>query len=157
PGLPNNHPIPTSNRFSNIENALKNWEENNDKELLSNQFHSDNWSSHEWQYFVIQLPKKLSAEQMMKLDDAFGFTQSGNSEVLSAWFIHVINNKYQAGYYKLREFLINTGRRKFLALLYKELIKTEEGKQMAIEIYTIARPNYHFVSSNTIDEILDFK
>ena len=41
--------------------------------------------------------------------------------------------------------------------LYTELIKTEEGKQMAKAIYQKARPNYHYVSSSSIDALLEIK
>jgi leukotriene-A4 hydrolase len=41
--------------------------------------------------------------------------------------------------------------------LYAELIKTEEGKIMAMAIYTKARDNYHSVSSNTLDTMLGWK
>ena len=81
----------------------------------------------------------------------------GNSEIAGAWLQKVISQKYEAGYPRLEEFLIQTGRRKFLVPLYTEMVKTEEGKKMARGIYQKARPNYHFVSSNTIDELLDWK
>lgn len=91
---------------------------------------------------------------MQDLDKAFNFTNSGNSEILAAWFIHAVQNKYSAAYPALEKFLVNVGRRKFLTPLYQALIKTPEGKTMAKEIYTKARPNYHFVSINTIDALL---
>jgi leukotriene-A4 hydrolase len=34
------------------------------------------------------------------------------------------------------------------------LAKTEDNKNWALEVYKNARPNYHAVSSGTIDEIL---
>ena len=46
------------------------------------------------------------------------------------------------------------GRRKFLTPLYAKLVETESGKALAKEIYTVARPGYHSVSRDTIDEIL---
>ena len=94
---------------------------------------------------------------MKKLDEAFGFTNTGNSEIAAAWFEKSITNNYEASYPKMKEFLINVGRRKFLTPLYKGLAKTKEGKKMALEIYEEARPNYHSVSRNTIDEVLDYQ
>ena len=46
------------------------------------------------------------------------------------------------------------GRRKFLKPLYTEMAKTPEGLEMARNIYQKARPTYHYVSVNTVDEIL---
>ena len=57
---------------------------------------------------------------------------------------------------RIESFLINTGRRKFLSPLYNEMIKTKEGKQRALEIYRQARPNYHFVATNTFDKLLGY-
>lgn len=157
PGLPANHPVPTSDKFDKVEAAMNNWMQNENKENLISGFGSDTWSSHEWLHFVRQLPAGLSLDQMEKLDRAFGFTETGNSEVLAAWLEIVIANQYTPGYEKLEYFLINTGRRKFLSPLYKELINTENGKTMALGIYEKARPNYHYVSSNSIDAILGLK
>ncbi len=155
PGLPANHPTPQSNKFENVTAALDHWLKNENKAALTETYKSGEWSSHEWQHFVRSLPSPLSQDQLSKLDNAFGFTQSGNSEVLAAWLEHVIRNEYKDGYDKLRSFLVNTGRRKFLTPLYKELMKTETGAAMARDIYKEARPNYHYVSSNSIDAIVN--
>jgi len=57
----------------------------------------------------------------------------------------------------MEDFLVTVGRRKFLQPLYEELAKTEDGLALAKKIYKRARPNYHSVSSGTIDEILDWE
>ncbi|MFY0653729.1 MAG: M1 family metallopeptidase [Cyclobacteriaceae bacterium] len=157
PGLPDNHPTPTSNKFQNVDEALEIWANNEDKNILTEEYDLQNWSSHEFQYFVRSLPEEMTSEQMMKLDNAFDLTNSGNSEIIAAWLLHIIKNKYTPGYSRLEEFLVNTGRRKFLTPLYKELVKTDQGKEMALEIYKKARPNYHFVSVHTMDGVLDYK
>ena len=51
-------------------------------------------------------------------------------------------------------FLTSQGRRKFLRPLYTDLAKTDWGKEMALRIYTTARPTYHSVSSSAIDQIV---
>ena len=91
----------------------------------------------------------------MKVLDTFGhFTASGNAEITTQWLVKVIRHQYSPAYRKLEEFLIHTGRRKFLVPLYTELLETEEGRQRAIEIYRKARPNYHFVATNTFDKMV---
>ena len=92
----------------------------------------------------------------MKALDKFGnFTASGNAEILTAWLTKAIHYNYTPAYSRLESFLINTGRRKFLSPLYNELLKTEAGKKRAMEIYKKARPNYHFVATNTFDKLLN--
>ncbi|MCV9388977.1 M1 family metallopeptidase [Reichenbachiella ulvae] len=156
PGLPDNCPVPVSNKFENVDQALTNWLENEDAGQLIESFGSDSWSTHEWMHFIRSIPDNYSSEKMAALDEAFGFTQSGNSEIFSAWAIHIINNQYEPGYDALSSFLIQTGRRKFLTPLYKAMIQTESGKAMALEIYEKARPNYHSVAYNTMDDLLGY-
>lgn len=154
PGLPANCPTPKSDKFTNVDLALKAWIANADKNVMEKDFGTNDWSTHEWLSFVRNLPSSMNESTMKNLDDAFSFTSTGNSEIFAAWSIHIIANKYEKGYANLERFLVNTGRRKFLTPLYREMIKTEEGTKMAKGIYAKARPNYHFVSSSSIDELL---
>ena len=87
-------------------------------------------------------------------DAAFHFTDSGNAEILAAWLEQCVSNDYSQAYEKLDRFLTTVGRRKFLIPLYAELIKTEHGRALAMNIYKVARPNYHSVSVRTIDDML---
>jgi hypothetical protein len=119
------------------------------------QLNTKEWSSHEWLHFIRQLPASLNVAQMTELDKAFGFTQSGNAEILAAWLLRAVQARYTPAYAALEKFLVNVGRRKFLTPLYGALIKTPEGKQRAKDIYARARPNYHSVSTNTLDAMLN--
>jgi leukotriene-A4 hydrolase len=89
------------------------------------------------------------------LDEAFGLTASGNSEITHDWMLHVIAANYQPGMNRLEQFLTQQGRRKFLKPLYRKLVETDQGKVLAERIYEKARPTYHAVSRETIDEILN--
>lgn len=153
PGLPSNFPTVESDRFEKVEEQIAEWKNGTPAEELS----TDNWSSHEWLHFVRHLPEELSQEQMTALDEAFGFTETQNSEVKAAWLIHVIDNEYEPGYPALQAFLQKVGRRKFLKPIYSELVETPKGKKMALKIYQEARPAYHSVSTGTIDELLGWK
>ena len=68
-----------------------------------------------------------------------------------------IRSGYEPAYPALREFLTSVGRRKFLRPLYTELAKTEAGLAWAREAYAEARPGYHTIARNTVDELLDWK
>ncbi|MDX5483175.1 MAG: leukotriene A4 hydrolase C-terminal domain-containing protein, partial [Hymenobacteraceae bacterium] len=105
-------------------------------------------------HFIRMLPENMTQQQMAELDKAFNFTNSGNSEVLAAWFLHAIRNNYVTADQALETFLTNVGRRKFLVPIYRALIATPEGKKKALEIYAKARPNYHAVSTVTLDQLL---
>jgi hypothetical protein len=150
PGLPENHVKPASSRFAQVEQAYTSWKNGKPAAQLS----TKDWSSHEWLHFIRMLPEQMTPQQMGDLDKAFGFTNSGNSEVLAAWFIHAIRNNYTTADKALETFLTNVGRRKFLVPIYKALNATPEGKTKALAIYAKARPNYHAVSTSTLDEML---
>lgn len=150
-GLPTRIPAPESRRFAKVDEVLASWKTGKgiDKGMAKD------WTTHEWLHFLRNLPEELSAEQMGALDDFGGFTRSGNAEIITLWGVIAIRNAYQPMQLKIEEFLINTGRRKFLSPLYQALIKTPEGRRRAREIYRKARPNYHFVATNTFDKLLE--
>ena len=150
PGLPEDAVIPQSDRFEKVTEQMNAFMEGVKPEALT----TEAWTSHEWLHFVRSIPDSASIEHMAQLDEAFEFTQTGNSEVLASWLVKSVKHNYEAAYDRLRTFLINTGRRKFLSPIYAELIKTDAGTKLANEIYREARPNYHFVATNTIDEML---
>lgn len=152
-GIPSNISKVYSDKFKIVESNIA--EINKGGELSKVPYAS--WSTHERIHFLHNLPRVIDAEKMAALDKAFGLTASGNAEILTEWFKLVIANKYETAYPKLEEFLVNIGRRKFLRPLYAEMVKTEEGKKMAMEIYKKARPNYHSVSTGTMDAMLGWK
>lgn len=150
-GLPQNVPVPASSRFKKIDEVITSWK----AERILNESVASEWSTHEWLHFLKNLPDTLSQKQMEALDNFGNFTKSGNAEILTAWGVIAIRNNYKPMDPVIETFLINTGRRKFLSPLYNELIKTESGRKRAKAIYKKARPNYHFVATNTFDKLLE--
>ncbi len=151
PGLPSTLPKIASDRFALVEKQLNEYLGGGEIASLD----TDQWTTHEWLHFIKSLPEDLDPQKIEELDTTFGFTKSGNSEILHAWFLKAIQYNYTAAYPTMEEFLIHTGRRKLLTPLYKEMLKDEGTKDMALKIYEKARPNYHFVSRSTMDELLE--
>lgn len=153
-GIPSNQIQITSDKFKLVELELVKFMNGESPSALN---HKD-WSTHEWLHFIRSLDdNSITIEQMKILDNTFHFTNTTNSEIACAWFEKSIINSYVEAYPKMREFLLTVGRRKFLEPLYKKLSLTESGKQIALDIYGLSRENYHSVSTNTIDEMLDYK
>ncbi|MGZ5303598.1 MAG: M1 family metallopeptidase, partial [Bacteroidia bacterium] len=152
PNIPNDVKVAHSKLFNEVEEELESWKNGKDASKL----HTKNWSTHEWLHFIRHLPAGMTLAQMHDLDNAFAFTNSGNAEILAAWFEHVITHKYESAYPQLGTFMKSVGRRKFIVPLYKLLVKTDEGKKMATDIYKEARPNYHAVAVSTLDEVLGY-
>lgn len=149
-GLPTDIPSISSARLENVNLLLKDF--SSGKKL--NELNFNKWSSHEYLYFIRGLDKELSTKQLDELHTTFNFANSGNSELAAAWFDHVIHHQYKKDYPALENFLVKVGRRKFLMPLYSALITTEEGKAIAMTIYKKARGNYHYVSVESLDELL---
>ena len=112
------------------------------------------WVTQQWLRFLGTLPAKLTPAQLADLDKAFGFSKSGNSEVLFAWLRIAIRHRYEPAMPALDHFLTSQGRRKFLRPLYDDLMKTSWGPPVAHRIYQRARPTYHAVSVQTLDSIV---
>jgi leukotriene-A4 hydrolase len=118
------------------------------------QLKTKGWSTYEWMHFLRSLPKDLSLDKMKDLDHAFHFTQTQNSEIADLWYLQSIHSKYEPAYPAMKQFLLVTGRQKFLEPLYKAMKETPDGLKMAHEIYQKSRPNYHPLAQKSIDEIL---
>ncbi|TDH26423.1 M1 family peptidase [Segetibacter sp. 3557_3] len=149
PGIPNNAPAVGSNAFRKIDSLVFKFRDQPLTELRQNVT-----STNEKLYLISRLPVDLIPQELIALDKAFAFTNSGNAEIQTAWYVVAIKHGYRAAYPAIEKFLTRVGRRKFLVPIYTELIKTAEGKTWAKEVYKRARPNYHPVAYNTIDALL---
>ncbi|MEK6651011.1 MAG: M1 family metallopeptidase [Bacteroidota bacterium] len=153
PGLPASLPVIASEEFAKVDAEVEKWKKGEKPEVLV----VKGWTTHHWLHFLKALPQGLSVDQMVELDKAFRFTTSGNSEILTVWLQRAIQSSYRKADASLEKFLTSQGRRKFLKLLYAELVKSPEGLARAKAIYAKARPTYHSVSSSTIDGILGWE
>ena len=152
PGIPANCPKVKSVRFENVASLVDDFMILGASSLKEK---TANWSTHEWLHFIKHLPKEITVIQLSDLDKVFNFSDSGNSEILALWFLQSIKSDYQPAFDNLEKFLIKIGRRKFLQPLYLELSRSEKHKAWAKEVYKKARGNYHYVSFNTIDKIIN--
>lgn len=150
PGIPANCPRAGNVRFKKAEEQSAAFMNGTPAASLV----TKGWSTYEWMHFLRHLPAGLDVAKMKDLDQAFHFTQTGNSEIADLWFLQSIKTKYEPAFPAMKQFLYITGRQKFLEPLYKAMKATPEGLTMAQEIYGKARPNYHPLAQRTIDEIL---
>ena len=151
PGIPENAPVIQTSRFELVDSAVAKVKSGTAPSTLK----TESWTTHEWLHFLRQLPTDDPEGLMKKLDETYDFSHSGNSEILAAWFEVAIKN----GYYnnilpEIENFLITVGRRKFLTPLYRAFKENGE-LETAQRIYQKARPNYHSVSTQTMDKLLE--
>jgi aminopeptidase N len=150
PGLPENAPIVRSAALEAVDAQARAFAAGTPAGSLETR----DWSTQQWQHFLAALPRELTGAQLADLDRAFGFTASGNSEVLFAWLRIAVRHRYEPAMPALERFLTTQGRRKFLRPLYEDLIASEWGKAEARRLYARARPLYHAVATTTLDPIV---
>jgi leukotriene-A4 hydrolase len=150
PGLPDNCPVVTSDELKKAEDAATAFKNGAPAKNIV----TTNWTTHHWLHFLRSLDDSLDVKKMTELDQTFGFTNSGNSEIQCEWYQHAIASRYEKAYPAMEKFLLTVGRRKFLKPLYGAMAKDVTMKKMALEIYKKARPGYHAVSTQTIDSML---
>lgn len=153
PGLPANCPKVKAVRFENVEQQLADYKTHFDVTVLK----TEDWSTHEWLHFLRHLDSSVTVEHLTVLDQKFDLTNSGNSEIAAIWFEKSIYADYRGIDSALKAFLNRVGRRKFLKPLYEALASTPEGLERGRAIFETSKSNYHYVSINTIEQILQLK
>ena len=119
---------------------------------------TDGWVSQQWVHFVRALPADSPGTTLAAVDEAFGFSGSGNIEIATAWLElaaesgHVFETP--AVDRALADFLTRHGRALYIRRVYEKLAGSERGLARAREIYATARPSYHSVSQAVIDRIV---
>jgi leukotriene-A4 hydrolase len=151
PGIPADAVLPVSSAFAPVDAARTAWLGGT---LAPKKFGLD-WVTQQWLYFLDNMPAASSAKQLELLDQGYGFTHSQNAEIEHSWLKIVIRNDYQPSYSRLEEYLKTNGRRKLIAPLYSELMKTSSGTDFAKRVYAKARPGYHPDTVSAIDAIVN--
>ena len=149
PGIPSNIIKPVSEDFNAIDSIQKTWRKTGVKGL-----NKKIKSTNEKQHFIDYLPKDLSVKEMTAIDTEFNFTNGGNFVVKRQWFIIAIQHQYKFAYPAIEQFLTSYSRTYSLTPLYKEMIKTPEGKIWAKQIYAKAKSGYHATTTEALEKIL---
>jgi len=152
PGLPPNAPVAHAEAFDQVVEQAKAYAGG----AAASSLKTDGWVTAHWIHFIQSLPA-ITPERMKELDTRFHFSDSGNSEILSAWLEKSIDTRYIDAYPAIERFLTTQGRRKFLRPLYTKLAAHPDDLEFAKKIYAKARPTYHSVAQSTIDDILKWK
>lgn len=150
-GLPSNAVEPHSVIFDRVDAATVAYNASGDASTIP----WASWSTQERQRFLNELPQDLSAARLAGLDSALGLSASGNSEVLFAWLMIAVENRYEPAVPALERFLTSVGRRKFVLPLFRALMEEDAwGQALARRIYAQARPRYHSVTSGSVDAVV---
>jgi hypothetical protein len=147
--------LPESDAFDQVEAAARAWlQDPSPAGLDMLAAASEQWSTHEWVHFIDALPRTLDVARLSDLDRRFGLSER-NAEVAHVWFRLSIAGEYAGAYPALERYLSAIGRRKLIVPLYRELSATPAGRAFAERVYASARPGYHPIARQTIDQIFD--
>ena len=148
-GLPDGFPMQHSDAFAQVAKLQQAWLK---KETALAAMPVKDWTVHEWLHFVNLLPRDLAPAEIAELDSAFAFSQSSNAEIFVAWSRLTIPLNYVPVMPKVKQFLLNVGRTKFVVPLYRLLLENTAQQTFAKEIYQQARAGYHPLTQAQIDK-----
>jgi len=140
---------PVSEDFNAIDAIQQTWRQNGVKGL-SQKIKSTN----EKQHFIDYLPSDITAKEMADIDAEFNFTKGGNFVIKRQWFVQALRHQYKPAYPAIEQFMIATSRTGSLQTLYKEMVKTPEGKFWAKQIFEKAKPGYHLTTVQDLQKTL---
>ncbi|WP_309640278.1 leukotriene A4 hydrolase C-terminal domain-containing protein [Flavobacterium sp.] len=148
--IPSNIIIPVSEDFNTIDSIQKHWRKTGIAGL-SQKIKSTN----EKQHFIDYLPKDITEKEMTAIDAEFHFTQGGNFVIKRQWFVIAIRQQYKPAYSAIEQFMIATSRTGSLQTLYKEMVKTPEGKIWAKSIFEKAKSGYHLTTVQDLQKTIN--
>lgn len=158
PGLPDNMPEVRAAGFIEVDAVLERFTVGASIEEATAGADPSVWLTQQWVRFLQSVPTDITAARLEELDDRFGLTSTGNSEVWAKWLVLVVRSGHALDSSQWREAITalvhRYGRRKYITPLYAALTQTAEGLAYAEEIYRTARPSYHSSAQREIDNLL---
>jgi aminopeptidase N len=152
PGIPPDAVLPSSDAFAAVDAARAAWAGG---KIAAKKLESRAWVAQQWMYFLDGMPADLTTAQVAELDQTFGFARSANAEVVQSWLLLAVRHQYQPSYVRLEDYVKTIGRRRLIAPLYREMMKTSAGATQARRVYALARPHYHPSAAAAIDAIVN--
>lgn len=149
PGIPSNIIAVNSADFDAIDKIQKSWRETGVKGLSEKIK-----TTAEKQHFIDHLPADITVPEMEAIDKEFNFTKGGNFIIKRQWFVQAIIHQYKPAYPAIEQFLIGISRTGSVMMLYKEMVKTPEGKVWAKQVFEKARSGYHATTIQAVEGVL---
>ncbi|MBW1654425.1 hydrolase/aminopeptidase [Flavobacterium quisquiliarum] len=149
PGIPSNITPVSSADFDAINKIQKSWRETGIAGLSKKIT-----TTAEKQHFIDHLPADITAKEMEAIDKEFNFTKGGNFIIKRQWFVQALIHQYKPAYPAIEQFLIGISRTGSVMMLYKEMVKTPEGKVWAKQVFDKAKSGYHATTIQAVEGVL---
>lgn len=148
PGIPSNILPVSSADFDAIDAIQKSWRETGVAGLSKKIT-----TTAEKQHFIDHLPADITTAEMDAIDKEFNFTKGGNFIIKRQWFVQALIHQYKPAYPAIEQFLIGISRTGSVMMLYKEMVKTPEGKVWAKQVFEKAKSGYHATTIQAVEGI----
>ncbi|KAF2507965.1 M1 family metallopeptidase [Flavobacterium zhairuonense] len=149
PGIPSNILPVSSAEFDAIDVIQKSWRETGVAGLSKKIT-----TTAEKQHFIDHLPTDITVKEMEAIDKEFNFTKGGNFIIKRQWFVQALRHQYKPAYPAIEQFLIGISRTGSVMMLYKEMVKTPEGKVWAKQVFDKAKSGYHATTIQAVEGVL---
>ncbi|HEY1192746.1 hydrolase/aminopeptidase [Flavobacterium sp.] len=149
PGIPSNILPVSSPDFDAIDAIQKSWRETGVAGLSKKIT-----TTAEKQHFIDHLPADITVAEMDAIDKEFNFTKGGNFIIKRQWFVQALIHQYKPAYPAIEQFLIGISRTGSVMMLYKEMVKTPEGKVWAKQVFEKAKSGYHATTIQAVEGVL---
>jgi leukotriene-A4 hydrolase len=151
PGIPEVAPQIVSPRLQAVDAVREDWLK---RRTAARELDTAKWTTQEWVYFLEGLPEQLAPERLVELDQAFRFTGTSNGEIAQRWYPLTVRSEYFEARPAMSLFLRKIGRRKLVMPTYEALVLTEDGRTYANQIFNVAKPGYHPITSASVMALL---
>lgn len=159
PGLPSNVQAPVSRAFEPVDAAAEAFYV---AKGPASAVPWKDWNTQQRLRFLSWRPQGLAAgadwltpAQLADLERTLKLDSEGNAELTFAWLQAALANRYEPAAAVAEHFLTSQGRRKFVLPLFQTLwAEGDWGRPIATRIYAKARPLYHPVTSNSVDQVV---
>jgi leukotriene-A4 hydrolase len=151
PGIPAFAPQTDSPRFAAVDAAREAWLK---RRTVAADLDTGKWTTQEWVYFLEGMPETLDPERLVELDQAFRFTGTGNGEIAQRWYPLSVRSEYFEAHPAISQFLRKIGRRKLIMPTYEALAATPDGHAFATQVFAMARPGYHPITTASVEALL---
>ena len=151
PGIPSFAPQTVSPRFDAVDAVREAWVK---RRTAARELKTAEWTTQEWVYFLEGLPKEVAPERLVELDQTFRFTGTANGEIAQRWYPLTVRSEYFEARPAMSLFLRKIGRRKLIMPTYEALVQTADGLVFASQIYLMAKPGYHPITSASVEALL---
>ncbi len=151
PEIPDFAVLPHSDALNKVDEQREAWLSGKSKlEALP----AKQWNVHEWQHFFENMPASATLQQVQALDARYKLSATHNAIIASAWFRVAIAHGDKPALPAVQHYLGSVGRMRLITPLYRELIKTPEGRTYAEQTYAKVKSGYNPIAQQAVERIL---